>query len=132
MDILDKLTGIVDVYFEKKTEENAAKKEADVYNADIKTIMGEQGLTEFSTDTAKASITIAVKNDFIENRLIEVLKDLKLKNIVKKKEYVDMDALEDAIYKGKIDPIALKDCQTSKEVITLRVTAIKKKKEEIV
>jgi len=128
--MLEKLKGIIDNYFMQKAIEKGAKEFIDEYNIDIKAIMKQEGIEEFLTDTAKASITTAVKNDFIEEKLIEVLKDLKIKNIVKKKEYVDMDALEDAIYKGKIDPIALKDCQTSKEVVTLRVTAIKKKKEE--
>ena len=52
---------------------------------------------------------------------------MKIRGVVKKKEYVDMDALENAIYNGKINAAELASCQTKKEVVTLKVTKLKRK-----
>ena len=43
-----------------------------------------------------------------------------------KKEYVDMDALENALYNGEINPAELAPCQETKTTITLRLSKVKK------
>ena len=44
----------------------------------------------------------------------------------KAKEYIDMDALETALYNGLINPAMLAQAQTKKEVVTLRIRQEKK------
>ena len=54
-------------------------------------------------------------------------------DIIKSKEYVDMDALESAIYKGLIPTdvlMKMDSCRETTDICTLRVTKAKKKKED--
>lgn len=123
----EKLSQLLPVYEANKSKMDSYKKLVDKDNKEIKTIMLGAGLREFVVDDIKASCTVSEREDFIEEALIAKLKEMKVRGIVKKKEYVDMDALENAIYNGKIDAAALADCQTKKEVVTLKVTKLKRK-----
>ncbi len=123
----EKLSQLLPVYEANKSEMDSYKKLVDKDNKEIKSIMLGAGLREFVVDDIKASCSISEREDFIEEALIAKLKKMKVPGIVKKKEYVDMDALENAIYNGKIDAAALADCQTKKEVVTLRVNKLKRK-----
>ena len=54
-------------------------------------------------------------------------------NIIKTKPYVDFDALENALYNSKLSEKQVSDLNRAKEVkevVTLRVSKIKKKKED--
>lgn len=123
----EKLSQLLPVYEANKSKMDSYKKLVDKDNKEIKSIMLEAGLKEFVVDDIKASCSVSEREDFIEEALIAKLKKMKVPGIVKKKEYVDMDALENAIYNGKIDAAALADCQTKKEVVTLRVSKLKRK-----
>jgi len=123
----EKLSRLLPVYEANKSKMDSYKKLVDKDNKEIKSIMLEAGLREFVVDDIKASCLVSKREDFIEEALIAKLKEMKVPGIVKKKEYVDMDALENAIYNGKVDAAALADCQTKKEVVTLKVTKLKRK-----
>lgn len=123
----EKLSQLLPVYEANKSEMDSYKKLVDKDNKEIKSIMLGAQLGEFVVDDIKASCSVSEREDFIEEALIAKLKEMKIRGIVKKKEYVDMDALENAIYNGKIDAALLADCQTKKEVVTLRVTKLKRK-----
>mgnify|MGYP000930056178 FL=1 len=103
------------------------KKLVDRDNKEIKSIMLGAEMGEFVVDDIKASCSVSVREDFVEEALIAKLKEMKIRGVIKKKEYVDMDALENAIYNGKVDAASLADCQTKKEVVTLRVSKLKRK-----
>jgi hypothetical protein len=123
----EKLSQLLPVYEANKSEMDSYKKLVDKDNKEIKSIMLGAQLGEFIVDDIKASCSVSEREDFIEEALIAKLKEMKIRGIVKKKEYVDMDALENAIYNGKIDAALLADCQTKKEVVTLRVSKLKRK-----
>lgn len=122
----ERLTELLPIYHMQKSEMDSIKKVVDKENAEIKTLMRESNLSEFVAGDIKATCSVSERQDFIEEALIEKLKDMKVRGIIKKKEYVDMDALENAIYNGKVDAAALASCQTTKEVVTLRVLEVKK------
>ena len=123
----ERLTELLPIYHMQKSEMDSIKKVVDKEKEEIKTLMCEFNLLEFIAGDIKATCSVSERQDFIEEALIAKLKKMKVPGIVKKKEYVDMDALENAIYNGKIDAAALADCQTKKEVVTLRVTKLKRK-----
>lgn len=122
----ERLAELLPIYHRQKSEMDSIKKVVDKENAEIKTLMRESNLSEFVAGDIKASCSVSERQSFIEEALIEKLKDMKVRGIIKKKEYVDMDALENAIYNGKVDAAALASCQTTKEVVTLRVSKVKK------
>ena len=123
----EKLSQLLPVYEANKSKMDSYKKLVDKDNKEIKSIMLGAGLKEFIAGNIKATCSVSEREDFIEEALIAKLKEMKVPGVVKKKEYVDMDALENAIYNGKIDAAALANCQTKKEVVTLRVTKLKRK-----
>jgi hypothetical protein len=122
----ERLTELLPIYHMQKSEMDSIKKVVDKENAEIKTLMRQANLSEFVAGDIKATCSVSERQDFIEEALIEKLKEMKVRGIIKKKEYVDMDALENAIYNGKVDAAALASCQTTKEVVTLRVSKVKK------
>ena len=123
----EKLSQLLPIYEANKSKMDSYKKLVDKDNKEIKSIMLGAGLREFVVDDIKATCSVSERQDFIEEALIAKLKEMKVQGIIKKKEYVDMDALENAIYNGKIDAAALADCQTKKEVVTLKVTKLERK-----
>jgi len=124
----EKLQELIPHYQLNKHAMDSYKKLVDKDNKEIKKIMLESQLPEFIVGDIKATCSVSEREDFIEEALIEKLKEMKVGGVIKMKEYVDMDALENAIYNGKLNAAELASCQTKKEVVTLRVTKIKEKK----
>ena len=122
----NRLDELVPLYYEHNELVKKHKKIADKANKEIKEIMEEQGITEFATNGLVATVSISERVDLMEDILIEKIKELGIKGIIKTKEYVDMDALETALYNGLINPAMLAQAQTKKEVVTLRVRQEKK------
>lgn len=122
----NKLDELIPLYYEHNELVKKHKKVADKANKEIKEIMAEQGITEFATNGLVATVSVSERVDLMEDVLIEKIKELGIKGIIKTKEYVDMDALETALYNGLINPAMLAQAQTKKEVVTLRVTQEKK------
>lgn len=116
----------VERFYANKTEADYFKKIADKDNTRIKEIMIENGINDFETPDLKVTCSTSERLDFVEEALMAYLKENEISDVIKTKEYVDMDALENAIYHGKVKAHELASCQTKKEVITLRVTKLKK------
>lgn len=124
----EKLQELIPHYQLNKSEMDSYKKIVDKDNKEIKMIMLESQLPEFIVGDIKATCSVSEREDFIEEALIEKLKEMKVDGVIKMREYIDMDALENAIYNGELNAAELASCQTKKEVVTLRVTKIKEKK----
>lgn len=127
------LSVIIPRYFEHKTDLDFIKKQCDAENAEIKKIMREQGLKEFEADNIVAKYVVANKESMNEDKLLQVLKERGYKDLIRTKEYVDMDQLESALYHSKIDTdtiIEMDKCRETKETVQLRLTKKKEKKDE--
>ncbi len=124
----EKLEQLIPHYQLNKSEMDSYKKIVDKDNKEIKEIMLSSQLSEFIVGDIKATCSVSERENFIEEALIEKLKDMKVDGVIKMKEYIDMDALENAIYNGELNAAELASCQTKKEVVTLRVTKIKEEK----
>lgn len=129
-------------FVETKKDLDALDKVVKGYNAEIKTEMGNTDVVEAGDYVAKKSVT--TKDKLLEDKMISYVKDhtyhkegvsgeILLSDptlgILKTKEYIDTDALEDAIYKGIITDEMLTEmanCFESTTVTTLRVTKRKK------
>ena len=125
--MMQQLNELIQHYHVNKLEAESYKKIADKDNAQIKEIMVKEKLTEFvTTDGIKATCSVTHKQKFDEDCLISIIKGLGVEGIIKQKEYVDMDALENAIYNGQVCAADLVSAQESTEVITLRTSTAKK------
>ena len=87
--------------------------------------MKQASLNEFIVSDFRAARTVAYRKNINEEAMIEKIKALGIRGIVKKREYIDTDALENAMYHGKVNPEKLADCIETKEVVTLKITRVK-------
>ena len=101
---------MVDDYVVAKKKEQEASKITKTLGNQIKKYLAEDNLTSYSTEESTVSIQSRTSVSFDEELLIEFLKSEGLtRGLVKKKEYVDFDALESAIYRGKLSDEQIKE-----------------------
>ena len=132
---LNDLDVLIPQYAENKSEMDSYKKICDKENAQIKSIMKDFVVDKYEAGGYRASYSVSTRETMNEEMLLEILDKNVPSNlgVVKTKEYVDFDALEKAIYDGKISEETLLEMDKAKEVkevVTLRVTKIKEKKQE--
>jgi hypothetical protein len=106
-------------------------------NAEIKRLMQEQKLTEKQAGGYVAKCTVSTRETVNEDKMLELLKADWIKRngteecpYIKSKEYIDMDALEAALYNSTIPEdvvVSLDTCRESKEVVSLRISKAKNK-----
>lgn len=114
-----------------KTASDELKKTAESQKNEIKKIMLADKLTTASAGAYKVTLSTYQDEKIDEAKLIEVLKKHDLaRGIVKTKEYVDMDNLEQVLYYGNIKDEVLLDidsCRNSKPITKLILSKTKKK-----
>ena len=77
-----------------------------------------------------ATYSISHRDTMNEEKLLQIAHKYGIIEIVRTKEYIDFDALEKAIYKGRISSnvlLEMESAKESKEVVTLKVTKRKDK-----
>lgn len=124
------LQELIPVYAENKSEMDSYKKLVNRDNALIKELMQEQKITEAEVDGWQAKITTKKSESFNEDKLLAIAKERNL-DIIRTKEYVDTDVMEELIYNGVItkdDLLEIAKAKEIKETIELRVKKIKKEK----
>jgi hypothetical protein len=115
------LNEVVPRYVKNKEKLNELTKSCDADNKVIKKVLLNSKKNEHSTKKGSVTISSYDKVSFDENALINVLTDLKLKGIIKTKQYVDMDALERAIVEKKLDAKEISKCQIIKTIVNLNI-----------
>jgi len=130
---LKALDSLIPQYAANKREKDGYEKLCAAENAQIKAIMQEYVVQHYEAGGYKATYTIQKRETVDEEMLLEILKrNGECEGIIKTKEYIDFDALENAIYNGRIpESVVLEmDAATEvKEIPTLKVTKMKEKKE---
>lgn len=126
------LNSIIPLFGEEKAQMDEHKKLSDTYNKQIKALMCRLPETEWK-DYSANGYSVTYREDkittLIEDALISFLKEKNLaKGIVKKKEYVDADALESAIYNGVIPKEVVKEMEKCQKVTTKQILTVKKEK----
>ena len=121
------LDALVERYGNLKGEMDSYKKQVDEDNKNIKALMSSLGVSEVESENYTAKYSVAVSENFDEDKLVSKLQVLGIEGLIVMKPTVDMTALENAIYNGKVDAADLADCKVRKE--TPRLNIYKKKKE---
>ena len=118
---------MVDDYVVAKMKEQEAGKVTKVLGPQIKKYLAEDNLTNYDTADSSVSVQIRSSVSFDEESLINYLKSSGLsRGLVKRKEYVDFDALESAIYRGKLSEEQIKELDKFKIERTTSALVIKK------
>lgn len=118
-------------YAINKEQMDELKKVCDVQNKEIKSLMQSENLDLYTSKGFKATKFISKRESFNESKLLNALRDVDIDGLIKTKEYVDMDVLENALYRGQLSEdiiLTLDKCKEVKEVVTLKITKIKEKK----
>ena len=126
---MNNLEELVVRYALNKNELDSYKKICDRENAEIKARMAELDMNEVLAGDYVAKLTIQKRETMDEDMLLEVLRNNNYTNVIRTKEYVDMDLLEREIYNGNVDKdtlVAMQKCKSVKEVPTLKIVKAKK------
>lgn len=123
---------LIDQYGQNNTKLNALKKTCDSLKSDIKNTMSKLDATKFDTGTYTVVLSTVSKESMDDDLLVDFVRNLGLRGVIKKKEYVDMDKLEKAIYAGKLTKeqlVEMDKCKVVSSYQKLTVRKTKKKKE---
>lgn len=129
---LKELDSLIPQFAANKREQDSYKKLCDKEGAEIKAIMQSFVLPRYEAGGYRATYTIQKRESINEELLLEIAHQHGISEIIKTKEYIDFDALENAIYHDRIpeDILAqMAEATEVKEIPTLKVTKIKEKKE---
>lgn len=124
---LDELQLLAQQYINNKKQQDYFKELCDEQNRQIKKIMREKKLDSTNVGNTKISYIISRKETINEAKFIDVLKCNNIHDVIKQKEYIDMDALEKAIYNGKLSEdilLQLNEYTSYKNIETLRTSTI--------
>lgn len=127
------LDELIPNYYANKQELDDYKKICDITNAKIKDLMLEAGEDEHTVGEYTAKRTVVEKESISEEKLMAVLRKYNVPDVIKNKEYVDMDALEGYLYNNVMSTefaTDLASCKSVTEVVQLRVTKKKPKKKK--
>jgi len=126
---IKKLAKLTNTYGDKKAKEKKLKEDVAGLNEAIKTLMKQEQLLDFVTDKYKVNYQTKHTVSLNEEQVINILLQNNIDGIIKTKMYVDEDALETAIFNGKLpaDVVAkIADAKIDKETIALSIKEIKK------
>ena len=129
----DTLEELIPNYYTNKIELDSYKKICDVTNAKIKDLMLEAGEDEHDVGDLNAKRIVVEKETINEEKLLYILYKYNIPNVIKTKEYVDMDALESYLYNNEVSTEFITDlakCKSKTEIVQLRVTKKKSKKDK--
>lgn len=135
---LGQLKILVQLYGHNKSQLDEIKKVCDSQNNQIKDLMSRYNISEEESEDFKVSYSVQHRESLDEDRLLALFTSVPAfakyadqYNIVKTKEYIDMDALESLLYKEELtheQTTELDKCRESKDIPTLRITKKKKGK----
>lgn len=127
---LEKLDKLVPQYAQTKQQADEYEKQSDKENAEIKSIMTSLALQHYEAGGYKVVRSVQERESINEEQLIEIVHKYNIPDVIKTKEYIDFDALEKAIYDGKISQNILLEMDKAKDVkhvVQLRISKIKEK-----
>lgn len=128
---LKALDSLIPQYAANKREKDGYEKLCAAENTQIKAIMQNFAVQHYEAGGYKAVYSIQRRESVDEERLIEIAHQYGISEVIKTKEYIDFDALENAIYHGRIPDdviVEMNSATTVKEIPTLKITKIKEKK----
>lgn len=137
MEELEKeLETLIPTYGSLDFELKNIKKKADGFKERIKTIVKSLGVKTYRAEDYEITYTEAERVSFKEDKLLIRLKEIvankdlkEFEGLIKTKEYVDMDVLENLLYHNKFNEAeisSISSCQEIKNIPTLKVKKVKK------
>lgn len=122
------LENLVTQYHESNQRLKSLESSTELLKATLKTLLNENEITKFETTNGiKVSLTTSSKITFEDELLLEFAKQTGIPDLVKTKEYVDMNILEDALYHKDINAEDLIPFKKEVSIVRLNCRESKKK-----
>lgn len=130
-ELKEELVRLIPVYGENKQDMDVFKKKCDDQNKQIKLLCKELSVDKMEVDDWQLTYAVQDRSTFDEDKLLDIIREDEMlaKLLVRTKEYVDTQALEDEIYKNNISKevlLKIQACKVPKFVETLTVKEKKK------
>lgn len=111
-------------YRDASDEFTVCETKKNALNAVIKNMLDSFGVMKYESDSGLSlSMTKRPNIKWDEDKLLAFCRTLGIPDLIKTREYVDMEALEAAIYRGQVTAESLKPMQIVKpDIVTLRLT----------
>jgi hypothetical protein len=121
------LNRTIDQYRVAQDEYASSEAKRNAINSTLKFMLNDYGISKYeSDDGSKLSMSSRPNVKWDEDKLLAYCETLNVDGLVKTKKYVDMDALESAIYNGRVQAESLKPYQIVKpDIVTLKLTQSK-------
>ena len=120
------ISEIINKYKRDKDMENHLKNLNTQNGKKIKEYFSKHEISSFDTDEYTATVSTSNSESLNDDLAIEIIKEhlegALLSSVIKKKEYIDEDALEKLVYNGDFDISLLEKAKIVKTTTTLRVT----------
>lgn len=133
-----RLKNLIPVYGQNKSQMDDFKKVVEADNKEIKSICKVLSVENMEVEGYKMSYKVIDKHNVNEDKVLEIVKKWWAKKngsmecpYIKTREYLDNDALQDAIYNGEIDKqtlLKIRECDEVKKEERLTVSKAKEKK----
>lgn len=117
----------IEQYRIAQDEYNSSEAKRNAINSALKFMLSDYGITKYeSKDGSKLSMSTRPNVKWDEDKLLAYCESLNIDGLIKTRKYVDMDALESALYHGTIKAESLKPYQVVKpDIVTLKLTQSK-------
>ena len=102
MDSITRLNELIPKYINNKNEFDSYKQVVEKDKNEIKKLLGEIGKSEWTVGTNKVVVQERTSQVMDEEKLVEYLKSIHAESCIKVVESINEDALENAIYHGRI------------------------------
>lgn len=129
-----KLEDLIPLYAHEKEMETHYKKTSKDYNERIKEKFDELAIDNFTSCGFTVKLVTQERSTLNDEKVIDrndnsmLAEDLEAMGIIKTKKYVDLDELENAVYKGDLSQSTLdiiNDCFDTKTIKTLKLSKAK-------
>ena len=117
----------IEQYRVAQDEYSSSEAKRNAINSALKFMLSDYGITKYEAeDGSKLSMTTRPNIKWDDDKLLAYCESLNIDGLIKTKKYVDMDALESALYHGTIKAESLKPYQIVKpDIVTLKLTQSK-------
>lgn len=115
----------ISTYYEVSNQVKSLKKSMDVLNKNIKEQLMQENLDHVEVGGYSAKITTISSVSFDPDILLALVKEIGREDLIKTREYVDVDDIERLVYTGELNAKDVAPAQILKEQVRLNVGKVK-------
>lgn len=124
-ELYQSLKSDISTYYEVNNQVKSLKKSMDVLNKNIKEQLMQENLDHVEVGGYSVKITTVSSVSFDPDILLALVKEIGRDDLIKTREYVDVDDIERLVYTGELNAKDVAPAQILKEQVRLNVGKVK-------